>query len=130
MLEIHVDKGNVSLQVEGADLIDGTPILDIKPYIPYGDSIPTARGGFAEETPKAVLEVEFSEVAREQLNQWQNETPGLEVMLRETFSLDPRPAYRRRTEDLQGYRVLFDRYEIHWKVVNEKLIVLRIDAVV
>jgi len=127
LLDIIIEKGNVSLQVEGADLIDGTPILDIKPYIPYGDSIPEARGGFAEETPRATLTVEFTEGARQQLDQYQNETPELEVMIRETLGLDPRPAYRRGTADLQEYRVLFDRYEIRWNIVEEKLIVSYIE---
>jgi tRNA (adenine37-N6)-methyltransferase len=129
LLDIHVDKGKVSLQVEGVDLVDGTPILDIKPYIPYGDSLPDAIGGFAEETPKATLEIEFTEDVRQQLDQYQTETPGLELMIQETLGLDPRPAYRRGSDDLQEYRVRFDRYEICWKVLNEKLIVLNIEPV-
>lgn len=129
LLDIHVDKGNVSLQVEGADLIDGTPILDIKPYIPYGDSISEAQGGFAEETPKGLLQVEFSEDARQQLDQYQNEVPSLELMIRETLSLDPRPAYRRGGEDLQEYGVQFDRFEVRWKNFQDKLIVSSIEPV-
>jgi len=129
LLDVIVDKGSVSLLVEGVDLIDETPILDIKPYIPYGDSIPDANGGFAEETPKATLKIEFSEGARRQLDQYQNETPELEVMIRETLGLDPRPAYRRGTEDLREYGVRFGCYEIYWKVFEEKLIVSRIDPV-
>jgi tRNA-Thr(GGU) m(6)t(6)A37 methyltransferase TsaA len=129
LLGVNVDKGKVSLQVEGADLIDGTPILDVKPYIPYGDSIPDARGGFAEDMPKPTLEVEFTTAARRQLEQYQSEKPGLELMIRETLGLDPRPAYRRGAEDLQEYRVRFDQYEIHWKVCKEEVMVLCVDLV-
>lgn len=129
LLAINCDSGNISLQVQGADLIDGTPILDIKPYIPYGDSIPDATSGFAEEAPKATLRVEFSDLARKQIGQYQKETPELETMLRETLSLDPRPAYRRNREDLQEYGVLFDCYNIHWYVVEEKVVVARIERV-
>ena len=130
LLDVNVDKGKVLLQVEGADLIDGTPILDVKPYIPYGDSIPDAIGGFAEETPKATLEIQFTEDARQQLDQYQTEKPELELMIRETLGLDPRPAYRRGAEDLQEYRVRFDQYEIHWKVCKEEVMVLCVDLVV
>jgi len=129
LLDIIIAKGQVSLQVEGVDLIDATPILDIKPYIPYGDSIPDASGGFAEETPKATLKIEFTEGARQQLDQYQSENPGLEMMIRETLGLDPRPAYRRGTEDVQEYRVRFDSYEICWKILKEKLIVSDIEPV-
>ncbi|MEA3363235.1 MAG: tRNA (N6-threonylcarbamoyladenosine(37)-N6)-methyltransferase TrmO [Thermodesulfobacteriota bacterium] len=126
LLSIHADRGDISLEVQGADLIDGTPILDIKPYIPYGDSIPDATGGFAEETPRATLQVEFSELAWKQLGQYQNETPELETMLRETLSLDPRPAYRHNRENSKEYGVLFDCYNIRWRVQGKILIVLEI----
>ncbi|MCK5782909.1 MAG: tRNA (N6-threonylcarbamoyladenosine(37)-N6)-methyltransferase TrmO [Desulfobacterales bacterium] len=127
LLSINCDSGNVSLEVQGADLIDGTPILDIKPYIPYGDSIPEATGGFANQRPQPTLQVEFTSIARKQLEQHQRTTPDLEIMVQETLSLDPRPAYRRNKEDSQEYGVWLDRYNISWKVVKEKVVVLRID---
>jgi len=126
LLSINTDQGEISLDIQGADLIDGTPLLDIKPYIPYGDSIPEALGGFAEEMPRPTLSIEFSNTARLQLIQYQNETPELEMMIRETLSLDPRPAYRRDKTDLKEYRVLFDRYNIHWKVVEKTVVVQHI----
>ena len=126
LLSINCDSGKVSLEVQGADLIDGTPILDIKPYIPYGDSISDATGGFAEEAPKSTLQIDFSDLAKKQLALYQNETPELEIMLQETLSLDPRPAYRHNKEDSQEYGVLFDRYNIRWKVQVKQLIVLEI----
>ena len=130
LLSINCDSGKVSLEVQGADLIDGTPILDIKPYIPYGDSIPDATGGFAEEAPKSTLQVDFSDPAKKQLALYQDETPELEIMLQETLSLDPRPAYRHNQEDSQEYGVLFDRYNVRWKVQGKQLIVLEIMQVV
>ena len=130
LLSINCDSGEVSLQVQGADLIDGTPILDIKPYIPYGDSIADATGGFADQPPQPTLQVEFTSIAREQLIQYQTDTPELEIMLRETLSLDPRPAYRHNREDSQKYGVLFDRYNVCWYVVGEKVVVSRIDSLI
>ena len=129
LLSIHCAGGNVSLQVEGADLIDGTPILDIKPYIPYGDSLPAATGGFAEETPRPTLQVVFSDLAKKHLALYQDETPELQTMLQETLSLDPRPAYRQNKEGSQEYGVLFDRYNVHWKVQGKQLTVLDIQIV-
>ncbi|MCD6186766.1 MAG: tRNA (N6-threonylcarbamoyladenosine(37)-N6)-methyltransferase TrmO [Desulfuromusa sp.] len=126
LLSINCDSGKVSLEVQGADLIDGTPILDIKPYIPYGDSIPDATGGFAEKAPKSTLQVDFSDLAKKQLALYQDETPELEIMLQETLSLDPRPAYRHNKEDSQEYGMLFDRYNVRWKVQGQQLIVLEI----
>ena len=129
LLSINTDQASVSLEVQGADLIDGTPILDIKPYIPYGDSIPAATRGFAEEAPRPTLQVQFSELALKQLVLYKKETPELGILIRETLSLDPRPAYRQDKEDLQEYGVLLDRYNIRWKVVKESALVSQIEQI-
>ncbi len=126
LLAINTDQGDISLEVQGADLIDGTPILDIKPYIPYSDSLPEAIGGFAEEIPGPTLQVEFSDLAREQIVLLQKESPELETLIRETLALDPRPAYRQGKDDSQEYGVLLDRYNIRWKVQAGRLMVLEI----
>jgi tRNA-Thr(GGU) m(6)t(6)A37 methyltransferase TsaA len=127
LLAINAERGKISLEVQGADLIDGTPILDIKPYIAYGDSIPTASSGFAQEAPGTPLEVTFSDQAWQQLNSYRSTSPELETMLTETLALDPRPAYRQKKDDDQEYGVLFDRYNVHWKVAGEELMILSID---
>ena len=127
LLSIENEQGNISLEVQGADLIDGTPILDIKPYLAYGDSIPTASSGFAQEAPGTALEVTFSDQAWQQLNSYRSESPELKTMLTETLALDPRPAYRQKRNDNQEYGVLFDRYNVHWKVAGAELIILNIE---
>ncbi len=126
LLDIEHTGETVSLHVAGADLIDATPIFDIKPYIPYSDSHPEATGGFAENQPEAILQVEFSQLAAKQLKQYKNQTPNLETMLRETLSLDPRPAYQHNQEISKEYGVLFDRYDVRWKVINSLLMVINI----
>ena len=126
LLSISNEQGNISLEVQGADLIDSTPIFDIKPYIAYGDSIPTASSGFAQEAPDKPLKTTFSALSQQQLNSYRSESPGLEEMLTETLSLDPRPAYRQNKDEDQEYGVLFDRYNIHWKVTGQELIILNI----
>ncbi len=129
LLAITIDKGTVSLKVQGADLIDGTPIFDIKPYIPYGDCIPEAVGGFAENIPEPQFQVKFSDLARKQIVLYQHETPQLETMLCETLALDPRPAYRHGKNDSREYAVQFDRYNIRWKVIGGQVIVSQIEPV-
>ncbi len=126
LLAINDNRGEISLEVQGADLIDGTPILDIKPYIAYGDSIPAARSGFAQTPPGRPLHITFSEQARQQLNHYRTESPALEKMLTEILTLDPRPAYRQNQNDDQDYGVRFDRYNVDWRVTGERLIVIDI----
>ena len=80
-------KGMV-VEVEGADLMDGTPILDIKPYLPYVDCMPDARGGFADRVKGYALEVEIPEKL---LLKLPNEQQGC---VREILAEDPRPSYQ------------------------------------
>lgn len=126
LLAIEKNAGKISLQIGGADLIDGTPILDIKPYIPYGDSISHAQAGFAAEAPVNRLEVEFSDTAQRQLQMYSESSPTLETMIVESLRLDPRPAYRRSLRDHHTYGVILDRYNVRWKVVGDVLSVLDI----
>lgn len=129
LLGIDRGKGEVRLRVQGADLIDGTPILDIKPYIPYGDSLPKARGGFAEQSPEPVLTVEFSAAATLFLQQHHLREPDLERQIRELLSQDPRPAYRRQSAEIQEYGMHFADYNIRWTVKAQLATVLEIKPV-
>jgi tRNA-Thr(GGU) m(6)t(6)A37 methyltransferase TsaA len=126
LLGIGRVKGEVSLRVQGADLIDGTPILDIKPYIPYGDSLPQARGGFADQPPEPSLAVEFSAAATLFLQQRRDREPDLERQIREVLSQDPRPAYRRQSAEQQEYGMRFADYNIRWAVSAQQATVLEI----
>jgi tRNA-Thr(GGU) m(6)t(6)A37 methyltransferase TsaA len=127
LLSVDCANGQVVLEVLGADLIDGTPILDIKPYLPYSDAIPEATGGFAPQAPVAALQVEFSAGAGQQLADLSRQSPELATLLRETLALDPRPAYHREAEDPREYGVLLDRYNVRWRVEGEKVVVLGIE---
>lgn len=127
LLTINHEGGNLSLEVEGPDLIDQTPVVDIKPYIPYGDSIPNATGGFAPEAPQKSLAIEFSLSAREQLEALKPEFPELEQNLNECLRLDPRPAYRKDKVDEQIYGVSFGPFNFRWQVIDGRACVLAID---
>jgi tRNA-Thr(GGU) m(6)t(6)A37 methyltransferase TsaA len=105
------------LSVKGLDLLDGTPVLDIKPYIPYADSRADADHGWLEEPadPKAAYGVEFSEPARAQLTLLSGFGVELEAPIRQVLELGPEPhPYRRirKTDDgaclaLKDFRVSF-----------------------
>ncbi len=106
------------LVVAGADLMDGTPILDIKPYLPYADARPEATGGFAEPLREYALEVEFPEHLAAKL------PVELRAGLNDVLSQDPRPSYQDDPERVYGFA--FAEYEIKFCVANNKLTVLDI----
>ncbi len=128
LLAVTCRDGEVALEVEGADLIDGTPIIDIKPYISYSDSIPGAVSGFAGEAPGQQLVVTFSEQAAAQLEALRKNKPRLEAMIRETIGLDPRPAYRRQESDNREYGMELDGCNVRWRVTDHQAEIRSVEA--
>lgn len=106
LVKVLERQGKVSLLIRGADVLDGTPIVDIKPYIAYSDAIPEANSGFAQTAP-ALLKVEWTEVANEQAKTliaqklFDSEQQGL---INELLALDPRPAYQDDADRVYGMR--------------------------
>lgn len=90
-----IDQG--VLYFSGADLVDGTPILDIKPYLPFVEAIPEARVGWVQEAEQKEIEILWAPLALEKLTSWQamEARPELKALVEATLKLDPRPlAYR------------------------------------
>jgi tRNA-Thr(GGU) m(6)t(6)A37 methyltransferase TsaA len=116
------------LLVRGGDFLDGTPVLDIKPYIPYSDSIPKARGGYADTPPKPQFSVQFSKEAEQALKKMSPEKSDmLRQLLHEMLAYDPRPAYLQAAPDRSyGTRVL--EMEIKWQVIENKVIINAIES--
>ena len=108
------------LQVAGADLMNGTPIYDIKPYLPYADCRPDATGGFTDRTEKRTVEVEIA--AGQERNMRADELQALKAVLRE----DPRPAYQDDPERIYAFE--FGGKHIEFRVEGGRLTVLRIDS--
>ena len=106
------------LHVGGADLMDGTPIFDIKPYIPYGDAHPDAIGGFTDHAEDFLLEVVFPDELLKKLPQDKRE-PALGVLAH-----DPRPSYQRDPERIYG--LTFAGYDIRFQVKDGVLTVLEV----
>ena len=107
------------LEVAGADLMDGTPILDIKPYIPYADSRPEARGGFTDGAGDYLLTVDFPEDLRK-LVDIKYIAPLMEVL-----SHDPRPSYQ--TDPTRTYGMRFAGYNVRFHVAGGVLTVTEVE---
>ncbi|MGK0674470.1 MAG: tRNA (N6-threonylcarbamoyladenosine(37)-N6)-methyltransferase TrmO [Halothiobacillaceae bacterium] len=115
--------GGVRLVVRGADLLDGTPLLDVKPYLPYADALPEAAGGFAPNAPGKRLRVVWSEAARAQCVRWARVYPDLPALVEALLTRDPRPAYQQDTEGrIYGMR-LYD-LDVHWSVANGEALII------
>jgi tRNA (adenine37-N6)-methyltransferase len=109
--------GEVALLVSGIDLLDGTPVLDLKPYIPFVDALPSAVNRLAPAPPRAVLNVRLSAQAERQVAH----LPGgdaLCALIQETLALDPRPAYR-AGEVAGDYGMQLMDYDIRWRMRGE-----------
>lgn len=106
------------LDVRGADLLEGTPILDIKPYLPYADSVAGAEAGIAN-TPPVPIPVVFSPQAQSQLAALDARIyPGVEALIHDSLRYDPRPAYRKDEEAGRIYGCRFYDLNIRWQVVD------------
>lgn len=100
---IDVENG-VRLRLRGADLVDGTPVLDIKPYLPWAESRPEARAGFAPEAPTA-LPVRLTPMAEAALAA-RPDGASLRALIHQVLAQDPRPAYRQGAEErIYGVRL-------------------------
>ena len=119
---VEQDKNRIRLQVKGLDLVDGTPVLDIKPYVPYSDSIPEARADYAQRAPAASFDVLFSAKAELQCNKQIQHWPGLRQLIVEVLALDPRPAYLAASTVEKVFAIRLYEFDIRWKVLNERVI--------
>ena len=119
---------NGELIVSGADVLDGTPIYDIKPYLSFSDSHPEAKNGFAEQTKDYHLEVDWSVISREWTEngpisdrEWTDEVSYI-------LSQDPRPAYQDNPE--REYKLDYAGYTVTFVVKAHKVVVRKIEKIV
>lgn len=118
-VERHTPEGPI-LYIRGADMMDGTPVLDIKPYLPYTDAHPDACGGFAEHAKAYTLEVVFVPKCEGKL------PPEKEQILRQLLAQDPRPAYQ--DDPSREYRFTFAGHCVRFFVCNQILTVTGVDC--
>jgi tRNA-Thr(GGU) m(6)t(6)A37 methyltransferase TsaA len=120
---IEQGEAGTVLHLRGVDLLDGTPVLDVKPYVPYADALADAQGGFAAEAIER-LPVTFSAAARSALVH-RVDAGEVERVITAVLSLDPRPGYRRDGPDsdrVLGMK-LYD-FDLRWRVVGGAVEVL------
>ena len=115
----HTEKYGTVLHVGGADLMDGTPIFDVKPYIPYSDCKPDASGGFTDQAADFLLTVDFPAELLEKLPEQKREA-AIGVL-----SHDPRPSYQKNEERVYG--LTFAGFNIRFMVRDKLLTVLAVE---
>ncbi|RMG38855.1 MAG: tRNA (N6-threonylcarbamoyladenosine(37)-N6)-methyltransferase TrmO [Gammaproteobacteria bacterium] len=117
------DDGDLRLRVAGLDLLDGTPVYDIKPYLSYSDCVPDARSGYAARRPDSLLTVEFAPAAEAHLASLEQEAGHLRPLIVRTLALDPRPAYRQGREDARVYGMRLADLDVRWRVADDRIVV-------
>ena len=119
LLEVeHTKELGTVLHVGGADLMDGTPIFDIKPYIPYGDCHPDATGGFTDRAGEFLLQVDFPAELLKKL------PPDKREAALGVLSHDPRPSYQRGGDRVYG--LIFAEHDIRFTVREDTLTVTEV----
>ena len=110
-------KGRLFLHLTGADLLDGTPVLDVKPYVPYADAIPDADGGFACEAPGTPVSVLFSERAEQAITLYDHRGERqLRRLIEQLLQQDPRPGYMERYTDRTDFGMCLYELNIRWRI--------------
>lgn len=114
--QVEISHGKILLHLGAVDLVDGTPIYDIKPYIAYADSEPLAKSSFAQEKPQIKLTVSFSSEAKTQLEKFSKIYPQFARFITEVIQQDPRPAYQQGKPTEREYGILLYKYNVRWRI--------------
>lgn len=112
---VQVEGSKISLELAGVDLLDGTPILDIKPYLPYADALPQASAGFASQAPIQHHTVVFTAKAQQQCllkgQQWQTD---IQRLVEQILQQDPRPSYHVGQQQGRVYAMRLYDFDLRW----------------
>lgn len=112
-------QGRLLLSISGVDLVDGTPVLDIKPYLPYADQPEDSTGGYTSRVMKPVLQVQFSDLARQQCEDiLLHEGLDMPTLITQVIRLDPRPAYQAASVS-RNYGVKLAEYNVQFVVEED-----------
>jgi len=123
---ISIKNNQCILNLSGIDLVDGTPILDIKPYVPYADSLPDAQAGYASDAPIADMPVQFTDEALTQISMQRKKHPELQTFIAQVLAQDPRPAYKKNKTTRQEYGVTLYDFNVRWTVEDNLTTVLSV----
>lgn len=109
------------LQIAGADIMDGTPVYDIKPYVPYADAVTDACGGFSDRVREYHLQVEIPEEAERRIPKEQRGA------VRQLLAQDPRPSYQEDEDRVYG--MTYRNMDIRFRVKEGRLTVIAVEQV-
>ena len=116
----QTEKNGTVIHVAGADLMHGTPIFDIKPYVPYSDCHPDALGGFTDSAPDFILQVDVPDTLLQKIPE------SKQAALVEVLSHDPRPSYQHNADRVYG--LSFAGFDIRFTVDGDTLYVKEVIA--
>lgn len=123
---IYQEEKKIFIDLHGADLLDGTPVLDIKPYLPYADNILDAKGGFAH-TQSPTYPVKFSEQAKRQCEEYENlHKREITTLIKQIITQDPRPSYLSKQIGREHGITLWD-INIKWCARNDHFEIIQIE---
>ncbi|HEY9053064.1 MAG TPA: TrmO family methyltransferase, partial [Gammaproteobacteria bacterium] len=114
----------IFLDITGGDFLDATPVLDIKPYLPYVDSVPQASGGYAHQAPESQFKIIFSQQVLEQMKSCILQYPELQHIISGILQYDPRPAYRSKdASSSEEYAMKLYEFDVKWRISNDQILV-------
>jgi len=127
LIGIERSARGLALHLRGVDLLDGTPVLDIKPYVPYADAIPEARGGFAPSAPDHRWPIAFAPQAERQIAAADpSGARELRLLITQVLAQDPRPGYMDRYPERRRFVMRLYDLEITWQVQTDGILVTEI----
>jgi len=128
--KIETLEGHICLHLSGIDFLDQTPVLDIKPYIPYTDAIPQAEAGFATTIPDKSFDVLFDEHAAIQVQQASDELgQNVREFITDLLAYDPRPIQQKGEKSKQRYQTRLFDYNLVWSQGDSHVTVTEFEKV-
>ncbi|MCU7798860.1 MAG: tRNA (N6-threonylcarbamoyladenosine(37)-N6)-methyltransferase TrmO [gamma proteobacterium symbiont of Lucinoma myriamae] len=122
MDSIEQKNGRLFIHIKGADLMDQTPIIDIKPYVPYSDSIPDAKGGFTDHIKEQKLHISFSSEAENDCQKAEKKYPKIKEFISQLLALDHRAYYYKKIDKIYSTKV-YD-FDLKWKINDSEVDVI------
>jgi len=131
LTSIEKTANEILIHIKSGDFLDGTPVIDIKPYVPFVDSIATATSSWASEA-EPTIPVQWqmdAAIARDERVVTDSHLAELVPVIEDTLAQDPRPAYERKKDGERGqsWGMKISKYNIRWKVVGQTAIIISID---
>ncbi len=124
--KIETEKGKTRIHVKGLDILDGTPVIDIKPYLPYSDALSSATGGYAAEAPEKKFDVVFSTEALTAVESMKEKADFLKLVT-ELIAQDPRPGFYRPEHVRSFFLLHLGDEEVKWRLEGETATVISIE---